>query len=367
LAQEHIEQLVTSGHIDEAVQAVLSLPPQTVEAVLIQTAKKLQADAVPLLQALDQPDKPKGIVKSARRALHRLRSQGVEIPEVVPPPAEMGLIGGRRILRSLLSSVDGRGAQYLSVLTSAPMTGLEGIDLVGSDLQGIFDMAAVRIVRREYDEHVIEMREEASVTDAPVDYVLFRVREYEEINRRENHPLPSDYHIYRQLFHTPGREYDRPIVYDEITDVDPSLAGKAHELFQVKDFATWFLKDQIEPFLSQVVEAEESPIVLSDAAKQERIERINRTAGETIFTLEVRARYKRRLEENAYVLLHTEQAGLPRSIGDLAKVALACAAELSPDGPPSPQVTFVQEIIKYSVALSVTIQERESPIHRIGS
>jgi len=367
LAQEHIEQLVTSGHIDEAVQAVLSLPPQTAESVLIQTAKKLQADAVPLLQALDQPDKPKAIVKSARRALHRLRSQGIEIPEVVPPPAEMGLVGGRRILRSLLSSVDGSGTQYLSVLTSAPMTGLEGIDLVGSDLQGILDMAAVRIVRREYDEHVIEMREEASVTDAPADYVLFRVRECEEISRRENLPLPSDYHIYRQLFHTPGREYDRPIVYDEIDQVDPSLAGRAHELFQIKDFATWFLKDQIEPFVSQIVEAEESPIVLSDAAKQERIERINRTAGETIFTLEVRARYKRRLEENAYVLLKTDQAGLPRSIGDLAKVALACAAELSPDGPPSPQVTFVQEIVKYSVALSVTMQERASPIHRIGT
>ena len=365
--QDKIEQLVTSGHIDEAVQAVLSLPPQTVEPVLIQTAKKLQADAVPLLQALDQPDKPKAIVKSARRALHRLRSQGIEIPEVVPPPAEMGLVGGRRILRSLLSSVDGSGTQYLSILISAPMTGLEGIDLVGSDLQGILDMAAVRIVKREYDEHVTEMREEASVTDAPADYVLFRVRECEEINRRENRPLPSDYHIYRELFHTPGREYDRPIVYEEMNEADRSLANRAKELFETKDFRTWFIKDEIEPFVSQIIEAEESPIVLSDAAKQERIERIIRTAAETIFTPEVRARYKRRLEENAYVLLHTEQAGLPRSIGDLAKVALACAAELSPDGPPSPQVTFVQEIIKYSVALSVTMQERESPIHRIGT
>jgi hypothetical protein len=365
LDQEHIEQLATSGHIDEAVQAVLSLPPQTVEPVLIQTAKKLQADAVPLLQALDQPDKPKAVVKPARRALHRLRSQGVEIPEVVPPPADMGLVGGRRILRSLLSSVDGSGTQFLSVLFSAPMTGTEGVDLLGSDLNGIFDMHVMQKAKREYDEGIVQMRQEFTIIEAPTDYVLSRAREYEEINRRENQSLPSDYHIYRQLFHTPGREYDRPIVYDEIGEVDASLAGKAHELFQIKDFATWFLKDQIEPFVSQVVEAEESPIVLSDAAKQERIEHVLSNAAETIFTPEVRARYKRRLEENAYVLLHTDQAGLPRSIGDLAKVALACAAELSPDGPPQP--AFVQEIVKYSVSVAVAMQERESPIHRIGT
>ena len=365
--QDRIEELVASGSIDDAVQAVISLLPENIESVLIQTAKKLKADAIPLLQALDQPDKPKAIVKSARRALHRLRSQGIRIPEVIPPPAEMGLIGGRRILRSLLSPVDGSGTQLLTVLFSAPMTGTEGVDLLTSDVKGIYDMHVTRRAKRHYDEGIIEMRKEFTIVDAPVDYVLFRAREYEQINRRASLPLPSDYHIYRELFHMPGREYDRPIVYEEIDQPDPSLAKCAKELFETRDFRNWFIEGQIEPYVAQIIEAEESPIVLSDAAKEERMERILRNAAETIFTPEVRALYKRRVEENAYVLLHTDQASLPRPVGDLAKVALACALDLSPDGPPSPQVTFVQEIIKYSVAVSVAIQERQSPIHRIGA
>ena len=361
--QDRIGQLIASGNTDEAAEAVLSLDPDDAEQVLIQTAKKLGADAVPLLQALDQPSNPKAIVKSARRALHRLRSQGIVIPEVIPPPSEMGFIGGRRILRSLLSSVDGSGTQFLSVLFSAPMTGTESVDLLGSDLEGIFDFHMIRLPKKGYDEAIAQMQDRFRMIDTPADYLLFRAREYEEINRRENHPLPSDYHIYRQLFHTPGREYDRPIVYEEIGEAeigaDTTLAQRAKELFETRDFRTWFIEDEIEPFVSQTIEAAESPIVLSDAAKQERIERIIRTAAETIFTPEVRARYMRRLEENAYVLLHTDRL-------DLARTALACATELAPDGPPSAQVTFVQEIIKYSISVAVTMQERESPIHRIG-
>ena len=358
--QDRIGQLIAAGHTDEAAEAVLSLDPDDAEQVLIQTAKKLGADAVPLLRALDQPSNPKAVVKSARRALHRLRSQGIVIPEVAPPPAEMGLIGGRRILRSLLSSVDGSGTQLLTVLFSAPMTGTEGVDLLVSDLRGVYDMHVIRLAKREYDEGIIKMQEEFTIIDAPVDYVLFRAREYEEINRRQGLPIPSDYHIYRQLFYMPGREYDRPIIYEELDEADRSLANRAKEVFETRDFRTWLIEDEIQPFVSQIIEAEESPIVLSDAAKEERVERVIRNAAETIFTPEVRARYQRRLEENAYVLLHTDQA-------DLAKVALACAIELVPDGPPSPQVTFVQEIIKYSVSVSIAVQERESRIHRIGS
>jgi len=367
LNQDRIEQLLRSGNLADAVQATLSLPPESLESTLTQLAKNLQPDSIPFLQSLDKPDKPQAVVKSARRALHRLRSQGVEIPEVIPPPADMGLMAGRRILRSLLSPVDGSGTQALLVLLSAPMTGLEGVDLLVSDLEGIYDMHAVRLAKKEYDERITAMREDFTLIDAPVDYVLFRAREYEEINRRENRPLPSDYHIYRELFHMPGREYDRPIVYDEMESVDPSDAKRAKELFEVRDLATWFIEDEIQPFASRIIEADESPIVLMEAAKEERFERILRDAAETIFTPEVKARDKRRLEENAYVLLHTDQAGLPRPVGDLAKVALACAAELAPDGPPTHQAAFVKEIVQYSLYVAFSQQKRESPIHRIGT
>ncbi len=161
----------------------------------------------------------------------------------------------------------------------------------------------------------------------------------------------------------PGPEYDQPLIYEEL-DVeavrsDPSLPGKAGELFESHDFQGWFVpEEEIARFGTQAMEAEESPIVLSDAAKEERLARAFRAAADEIFTPEVRAKYKRRLEENAYVLLHTDRA-------ELARVALACALQLAPDGPPPPEIPFVQEIIKRSIGLFIAKQKRESRIQRV--
>lgn len=379
--------------VPDVVQAIKTLPPQDASAVLNEAAREWQtallplleslvadeefasaaAEAlgyvrseavVPLLQSLDQPDKPKAVVKSARRALHRLKSQGIAVEKAAPPgPAAVPLVGGRRILRSLMSSVDGSGSQFFSILMSAPLSGMESVELVASDAEGIVDLTGVPTGKREYDTRIQEIREhDFSVIDAPASYVLFRVREYEAINRRQDKLPPSDYQIYRDLFHMPGPEYDQPLIYEEL-DVeavrsDPSLPGRAGELFETRDLDGWFVpEEQIEPFGTQAMEAEESPIVLSDAAKEERFGRAFRAAAEEIFTPEVRARYKRRLEENAYVLLHTDRA-------ELARVVLACALQLAPDGPPPPEILFVQEIIKRSIALFIAREKRESRIQR---
>ena len=315
---------------------------------------------VPLLRNLDQPSRPKAVIKSVRRALHRLRSQGIVVQEVVTP-AEIGLAAGRRILKSLLSSVDGRGGQMLSLLLSAPLSGIEAVELVADDLEGIKDVVGAQTTKRKYGEHIEEMREQGlSAVDAPVSYVLFRVREFEAITRERGNPLPSEYQIYRELFHMPGAEHKQPLVYDEIDPEtvrsDTSLSRRASELFQCPEFESWFLpEEEIEPFGVQIIEARQSPLVLSDAAKEERVERTMKVASEELLTPEIRDRYKRRLEENAYVLLRTDRA-------ELARVAVACALELGSGGLPSPQILFVQEIIKRSVALFVASEEREPHI-----
>jgi len=380
--------------VPDVVKAIKALPPQDAGPVLTEAARKWQTSALPLLEPLleepeyaaaaaealgfirsesaaallrniDRPDAPKAVVKAARRALHRLRSQGVAAEEVAPPaPAEVGLIGGRRILAAMMTPVDSKGGQFFALYVSAPLSGPEFVQIIANDVDGIKETGIAPIRRRELAQHLEEMREAGMVLiDAPAEYVLFRVRQFEAINQARGTPLPFKYHLCRELFHMPGPEYERPLIYEEIdaeaVRSDPSLPGRVAELFETRKFEGWFLPlEEIKPFALRVIEAGESPLVLSDAAKEERLERVLREAADELFNPELRAKYKRRLEENAYVLLRSDRA-------ELAGVALACAMELAPDGPPSHRILFVQEIVKRSIALFVAQEEREPGIYEI--
>jgi len=378
----------------DVVEAVKALPTPDVGLVLIDAARKGQTSALPLLELLleeleyapaaaealgfvrsesaaallrrvDRPDAPKAVAKAARRALHRLKSQGIALEELAPPaPAEVGLIGGRRILRAMMTPMDPEGGQFFALYVSAPLSGPEFIQVLANDVEGIKETAIAPVTKRELAEHLEEAQQAGmSLVDVPAEYVLFRVREFEAINQERGTPLPYKYHFCLELFHMPGREYGQPPIYEEIdaeaVRSDPSLPGRAGELFETPEFERWFLPtEEIKPVGLRIMEAQESLLVLSEAAKEERIERIFKEAADELFTPEVRARYKRRLEENAYMLFHAGRA-------ELTRIALACAMGLGPDGPPSHRIQFVQEIVRQSAALFVLQEERERGIHEV--
>ena len=380
--------------VPDVVEAIKELPPPDAGHLLVETARKWQASALPLLetfledseyapaaaealgfirsesaaallQKVDRPGAPKPLAKAARRALHRLRSQGISAEEVVPPaPGGAGLIGGRRILKAMMTPVDPKGGQFFALYVSAPLSGPEFVQVLASDVEGIKETAIAPIRKRELAEHLEEMRKVGmTLVDVPAEYVLFRVRRFEAINEISGTPLPFKYHLCRDLFHMPGPDYEQPLIYGEVDAEairsDPSLPKRAEELFEAGEFEGWFLPmEQIKPFALRVVEARESPLVLSEAAKDERIERALREAADELFTPEVRAGYKRRLEENAYVLLHTDRA-------ELARIALACAMELTPDGLPSHRIPFVQAVVTRSTAFFIAQEEREPRIHEV--
>lgn len=380
--------------LPEIVQAVRSLPLLEAETALVDAARKWQvailpilesltsdteyapvaAEAmgfirseavVPILRNLDRAELPKAIVKAARRALHRLKSYGIAVEETqeLPRPT-IALAGGRRIIRSVMSNIDGSGGQILSILFSAPLSGTEAVEMVADDIGGIKDVAGARITKRAYDEHIASDADRSFVfVDAPASYILFRGREYEAITVAQGKPLPTEYQFYRDLFHTPGRDYERSIVYEEINaeeiSSEPSLVKRAGELFETPAFRSWLIAEEdIQPHATKLIEAEESPLILSETSQRERIERIFQTAIDEIFTPEVRARYKRRIEENAYVLLKT-------GYSDLARVAVACALELALEGLPSHDAHFARALVERSIGVYIAAQGRKPRIYRV--
>jgi len=381
-----------AGAIPDLIDALTSVPPPAAAELMAEMAQSRQEEAVPVLEALAEKPDPeyapaavealgfirsplsaallvsiertpasKSLGKSARRAIHRLRSQGVPVEEEIRPAAPEVSAPGRRIVRSVLSSVDSRGDQILGLLVSAPLTGTVSVMALIEDTAGIKEMAAVPMRKREFDQELAAMADSPTVVDAPAPYVLSRMREAEALSREKGNPVPTDYHVYRDLFHMPGPEPERPPVYEEIDPEevrsDPSLLKRSDELFEVREFSAWCIEpDRAKDYAAQLIQVEESPIILSDAAKEERTDRVFRTAAEETFTSETRALYKRRLEENAYVLLHTERA-------DQARIALAIAIALSPDGPEAERIPFARELVKRSIATTVHEDRRERRIH----
>lgn len=355
-----------------------SLPQQDLQSALSELARRAQDSALPILRSflgstenmlpavealglvrsqesarllmeLNRADVPKPIAKAARRALHKLKSQGVRVEEAqASAPGEViGLVPGRRILRSVMSTVGSSGDQILSLLLSVPMSGTEGFEAIANDTEGLKECVSIPILKSDYEEHLLETPKFITLADAPAEYVIFRLREYERITLDSGNSPPSEYQIYRSFFHSSPRDYDRPLVYEEIPpeSVLPKWAvpTRIADLLEEDEFSTWALPDEeVEPYVKQLLEIENSPLVLSEAATRERLERHTAKAIAELFSPEVRVRYKRRLEESAYVMLHTGRV-------EIARTALACALRLAPEAPDSPPSDLAEAIVKRSI------------------
>jgi len=336
-----------------------------VAVALAEELGKMHTEAViPALRMLDQPDQPKVVVKAARRALRRLSLLGVYTDEPsVPKKAEVSLIGGGRILSGSLSEVDGKGSQYLSLLITSPLVGTQVIEMIASDIEGFREVVHAPITRREYDAHIAEVAESGQfLVHAPPEYVAFRAVEYEAVHENTGKSLPSRYLDFCNILRSSAGRYERPIIYDEIgaeaAEFDASLAARVEELYDLDIFKGWVIEEsRLRPYVEEYIKAEESPLVIPEHLKEDRIRRVLDRAAEELFDEQWRARYKRRLEENAYVLL---------KIGKLehARIALSCALQLGALDVPSSSIQFVRFIINFSIGVYAGLTSNERRIYR---
>ncbi len=306
-----LRQALAGGADLEGLTGFLTAKPDDLlwDCRLIRELGKIDHAAMPaLLTALfgGSPDRERR--KALKRALHGLRSRGVVVPaelwrrEEASPQRE----AAAPPLKAFVTPVHGSGERFV-VLEGAKMV-LGGTFLVAriSDLSGFLECNLYDLGRKGREDFWQAMRREGIDTwvPAPAGYAVGVLEESFRLVP-EGSEVGASYRLIRDRL----LKYHDPAKFSVLQGLLPILgAGERGDLQQGAEelaanalFYSWMPSPQsIPPLLARLAEVENSPLVLSEALKQERLEKIIEEATVGFFPPESRHRWGRRLLEMAY-------------------------------------------------------------------
>jgi len=283
-------------------------------------------EAPAILSAVREGFGQKEVQKAVKKALFRFRQSGVDLPEEAPEPASPVF---RRIEKPVASAylgpVDGMGNR--AVLISVPR--VKGVEVgmgVVNDEQGILEFLYGRYNRkqaREVEEIFFQrVPETVETTLSHAATVIERAYECKGTGRSANHYLQLRPWL---LEHAPL--LDRPPIYELLSLDGPAgnilTESQIRKLLEHKLMDSWIIDlEELKPIVAEIVKVEESPILVSETQRIERIRGIREASIPKLYPDARRALMKGRLEEMAYLFL---------KLGEETHARLSLAAALSLD------------------------------------
>lgn len=313
-------------------------------------------------EATSQADKPdKNLRRAIHRSLYKLSQKGVPVDRPDQEPGESVLTPVEP--EGYLSSMDGHGDRlvwlvkpriggglhYLSALINEP-DGMRRIDATEVNRKGI------KLARQD-----LAQRHQIALVEAPWRYCDFIMSEgYEralakmESSGQTEQAGPSGQSIdaYPALrSHLLSRPAEAtPVPLPDSLDLaaiaaEENWLNTSSQLFEEQDLQRWLLdQDQAKPYIEQMTQAQDSPLVLNKYQQQDRAQGIIATVLDELFSGDSARTYARRLEETAFHLA-------ARSRLDSAKRALAVSLALKKDNPSGKGIPFCEDLVRQSIAV----------------
>jgi hypothetical protein len=293
--------------------------------------------------------------KAARRALYRLRSQGVQplAGEALARSAPAAALQPRAtIYRAVASQIDGMGSRALSLYADRPLGGAYLFSILLNDMAGMKDFFARDSTRKRLAAREEEMRGQAGLwVELPIPYAQWLIQEALALNAESGFAVPLEFRHWQDVVGTPP-PYERPLAYEEVSRFEikmrPELLEHSPELFEEEEIEGWLLGYRdVQTYAAELRRAAESRLVLSPESDEQRAERVLGQAIREVFTAAQRRGLQRRLEETAYLFLRTER---PQA----AKLAIAAAVEIADSDPVLlPRHPFVRALMQRSIQLAI--------------
>ncbi|HHV61023.1 MAG TPA: hypothetical protein GXX51_00030 [Firmicutes bacterium] len=352
--------------------------PQALRIALVATGAlgylKSAASAGKLAAIASIPgDSPgaKSLRKEAKRALFQLKSWGIEpepraeggeVAPAPPPPA-----GDReKIIQAAATAIDCDGNRIVSIFMRALPGRPLAIDFLINETSGIaegfFEPTSKRRFQREVDAG---KGGEFPVVEIDPEYCLFLVQAAVKRNEETQTKLPDAYRIWKEAIGDRKSIYDKHPIYSELDPdaiaQDKHLLADATSLFYSssigkfrKVFTGWALDPEIAwKYHLKAGEALTGVIIVDPIARNEQVERILADAADELFKNDGRRRFKYRLEEMAYMLLHSEERHEYE-----AKCCLATALAID-SGKRLLDIPFVHELISKSIGVFKRDEDEE--------
>jgi hypothetical protein len=267
--------------------------------------------AAPLL-ALRSAELPKEGRKVLRRVLHRMRSRGEDV-SAAPAPRVAHLapladpLGG-----AFVSALDPSGARLLVLLEAHPSSGARLFEVVVDEMRGVLDFHAFVTGRSKARSFVrdLKRRERWSVVEVPRSSaeVLLARAAGPGVDRAAP---PREFGEWRSRLTTPeaGAKCPGEIVRETLGEREGSVAlERAVALVREQGIGPWPpAKEQLDEMVTSLREAAEGRVIVSGAARLERIEAALADCVARAFSAGQTDATVHRLRESAYVFWKSDR------------------------------------------------------------
>jgi hypothetical protein len=342
-------------------QMVVQDDPRLLPGVVETLSTIATPEAAAILADITAKTDAKELQKAARRALYRLKTMGVDTESLPPPEPRKSVLEVPKlpIVAALASHIDAEGSRALYIARRRPFSGLVFVGLVINDERGVIGCNALPVTKKELAGLLADIQADERIThvDLPPVYAQQLVAESYQRNLVTGMPPPQDFQAVHDLIGMPDTPWEEPPIYHLINPEgirgQLALLSLSAQLFDLKEFQGWYLPpDTLQKYREEIRRTVDSPIIVSQALQQERVEAIQkRTIGE-IFAAEQCMRYRRRLEEMAYLLWQTKRP-------EEAKRALAAALALHGDGVDPAAHPFLRALFARSVEMAEALEQED--------
>jgi hypothetical protein len=361
--REWLEELLRTTPASELLpQLTVEDPDRPLTAVVEALSTMAAPEAATLLSQIAATTDAKELQKAARRALHRLKTRGIDIARVLPQEPRKSVLEVPKLplVASLASQIDFDGTRALYLARRRPFSGLILVSLIINDQYGVVNCHALPVTKKELTHLLTDIRSDDRLThvDLPPSYAQQLVEESYQRNLSTGRPAPADFQGMRDLIGTPETRWEQPPIYHVVNAEEVrgqlSLLALSASLLDLKELQGWHLApDLLHKYREDVRRATDSPIIVSQVLQQERVDALQKEAIRGIVDAEQRARYRARLEETAYLLWQTKRP-------DEAKRALAGALALQAEGADPAEHPFLKVLFVRSVEMAEALEQQEA-------
>ncbi len=303
----------------------------------------------------------KDIRKLLKKAAHGLKQKGitVELPQKKKSKVSVFKTAHLPDARAFLSNIDAEGYRLLFMLK--PVTTYENkiFNIILNETKGIHEIEVLTALRKEAKSFITKIlsEEKTEFLEIDSDYASFLVEEGLAISREKGTIVSDNIKRWQNSFAENIGRIQRSPAYEVFSDFQLnslSLEAALDILFKESDLSFCLLaSDVIKNRWETIREAYVSPLELSEAQKQERIQAIQLEAATEFFTRDRFVLLKRRLEDLAFFMHSKGNAAL-------AEAAYAVVQHVDEAAQSPAEHPFCRKMIQEGFArLKTTIQQYE--------
>jgi hypothetical protein len=320
-------------------------------AVAFALGRVVDSIAVEALAEIEKLATDKDTKKEIKRSFFKLGQRGLTIAreEARENKPATALFSRATDVEAYMSAVDGGGGRLVWIAKPQPNHGLQLIQGMLNDSDGLLRVGGMHLRRKELRKMVQDIKDQHNVSmiSIPWEYADSLLYEsYEKAKARGQSGL-ENFHELRSIFaNTKPSKQSHPIYQklDTAQARDGAWREQSRRLLDEPELRYWILTDDwVQTFVAQLQEAQTSKLVLNPLQKQERFSAIAREAVKALCSGENGTLFMRRMEDMALYFVDTNRR-------DLAKLSLAVALQVG-EGDPGPlDVSFLTALMQKSFA-----------------